>query len=74
MKSILKKLTRMFLFGFVLCGAIRAEAQSRVLVDPAQPWAGYMNVFNLPDYSGGYVFGSPWERRTWSVSIRTAWR
>lgn len=31
-----------------------------VTVTPAQPWVGYMNVFELPANGGGYVFGSNW--------------
>jgi hypothetical protein len=36
-----------------------AQAVS-LTVDPAAPWQGYMNVFELPENGGGYVFGSPW--------------
>jgi hypothetical protein len=31
-----------------------------VTVDPAHTWVGYMNVFNPPVGSGGYLWGSPW--------------
>jgi Immunoglobulin I-set domain len=31
-----------------------------VTVDPSKAWQGYMNVFELPQYGGGYDWGSPW--------------
>jgi hypothetical protein len=31
-----------------------------VTVDPGAPWLGFMNVFELPQNGGGYVFGSAW--------------
>ncbi|MFO0838123.1 MAG: PEP-CTERM sorting domain-containing protein [Phycisphaerae bacterium] len=43
-----------------VCGASVALADVNVTVDPGQTWLGYMNVFDLPVGSGGYVFGSPW--------------
>jgi hypothetical protein len=44
----------------MLSATLDSRAQILVKVDTTKPWQGYMNVFNLPDYSGGYVFGSPW--------------
>jgi len=45
----------------VLCGvAAPASANVFATANPAANWLGYMNVFNLPVGSGGYVFGSPW--------------
>jgi hypothetical protein len=38
----------------------RLEAQTIVGVDPASPWQGFMNVFELPSNGGAYVFGSTW--------------
>src|SRR3954453_12170397 len=46
--------------GALLGGTLQGQSQILVKVDTTKPWQGYMNVFNLPDYSGGYVFGSPW--------------
>ena len=40
--------------------ATRAEAAVTVTPDPAAPWLGFMNVFELPANGGGYVFGSGW--------------
>ena len=31
-----------------------------VSVDPAADWKGYMNVYELPQNGGGYVFGNTW--------------
>lgn len=28
--------------------------------DSSAPWLGFMNVFELPENGGGFVFGSPW--------------
>ncbi len=44
----------------LLAGATTARAQVPVLVDPAQAWQGYMNVFALPANGNGYQFGGPW--------------
>jgi hypothetical protein len=42
-----------------LAPGINANAVD-VAVDPDAPWQGYMNVFEIPQNGGGYVFGSPW--------------
>jgi hypothetical protein len=42
-----------------LVTAFQAKAV-QVNVDPASPWVGYMNVFNLPADGGAYMFGSVW--------------
>lgn len=46
----------------VLCGVITSNAQTSttVILDPTQPWQGYVNVFDLPSAGGGYEFGSSW--------------
>jgi len=44
----------------VLCLANRANAVTAVTVDPAAPWNGFMNVFELPSNGGGFVFNSSW--------------
>jgi len=28
--------------------------------ESTEPWLGFMNVFELPENGGGFVFGSPW--------------
>ncbi len=35
-------------------------AQTTVMVDPANAWIGYMNVFDTDLDGGGYQFGSSW--------------
>ena len=37
-----------------------SEAQVTVNVDPGASWLGFMNVFEIPQNGGGYVFGSGW--------------
>jgi hypothetical protein len=37
-----------------------AKATINVTVDPGAAWLGFMNVFELPENGGGFVFGSPW--------------
>lgn len=37
-----------------------AVADTAVTLDPAAPWQGFMNVFDLPGNGGAYQFGSPW--------------
>ncbi len=44
----------------MLSSASLSQADVAVTVDPNQTWLGFMNVFDLPVGSGGYVFGSPW--------------
>ena len=44
----------------VMMAASNTHAATTVGVDPAAPWQGYMNVFELPANGGGYVFGSGW--------------
>jgi hypothetical protein len=48
----------------VLIGARSAEAAVLVGPEPAQPWQGFMNVFELPANGGGFVFNSGWEPPT----------
>lgn len=50
---------RAIAFAAALGLASAAQAVT-VTVDPAAPWLGYMNVFELPQNGGNYVFGSPW--------------
>lgn len=56
------QLRHLFLAGLV-CAALltpAVQADVTVTVDPAKPWLGYMNVFDLPVGSGPYLWGSPW--------------
>ena len=55
--------------GALLAGISAAQAQIEVKVDTTKPWQGYMNVFNLPDYSGGYLWGSAWGAADLSASF-----
>jgi hypothetical protein len=44
----------------VLGAAAPVLAVVNVTVDPGAPWVGYMNVSELPENGGAYVFGSGW--------------
>ncbi len=45
----------------MLLAASSAQAQVTVNVpDSTAPWLGFMNVFELPENGGGFVFGSGW--------------
>ncbi len=48
--------------GVLVACAVSATAQAAVsvTVNPADPYQGYMNVFEIPSNGGGYVFGSSW--------------
>jgi hypothetical protein len=39
---------------------VTVATSTTVLVDPSKPWQGFMNVFQLPQNGGGYVFGQAW--------------
>jgi hypothetical protein len=56
MKPLLKPLALCLALG----GVNVLNAQVTVGVNPAAPWIGYMNVFNLPSDGGAYQFGSSW--------------
>lgn len=54
-------LYKLLLVALLLPGAVaRTNADSTVLVNPSEPWLGFMNVFEIPQNGGGYVFGQPW--------------
>ncbi|MCE9557849.1 MAG: PEP-CTERM sorting domain-containing protein [Armatimonadetes bacterium] len=58
MKNSKKNLT----FGMV-AGALMVAAQASavtVTVDPSATWVGYMNVSELPQAGGGFLWGSGW--------------
>ena len=46
--------------GLMLVASPAANAAVSVTIDPAAPWQGFMNVFELPSNGGAYVFGSTW--------------
>jgi hypothetical protein len=55
----MKRIIALAAFGSgLLCAA--AHADTTVTVDPTAAWIGFMNVFELPENGGGYVFGSVW--------------
>ena len=41
------------------CLALSGQAAT-VTVDPLTTWSGYMNVSEIPQNGGAFVFGSPW--------------
>jgi hypothetical protein len=55
--------------------ATRADAGVIVGPDPAQTWNGFMNVSELPEHGGAFVFGSGWGTAdltaTWSGNVLT---
>jgi hypothetical protein len=56
-----KHLYKLLLVGLLLPGAVaRSNADSTVLVNSGAAWQGFMNVFEIPQNGGGYVFGSSW--------------
>jgi hypothetical protein len=46
--------------GCALLAATERLDAATVTVNPAAPWLGFMNVFELPANGGGYAFGSSW--------------
>lgn len=56
MKSFLKTL----LAVGALAGVCLSANAATVGVNPGAAWVGYMNVFEIPQNGGGYVFGSGW--------------
>lgn len=59
MKKSMKNLCLATVAGALLGVAIPARAAT-VTVDPNDAWIGYMNVFELPQNGGAYLWGSPW--------------
>jgi hypothetical protein len=61
MKLNFNKLSGAFLgLGLTGLAAVSSQAQITVKVDSSKTWAGYMNVFNLPENGGAYQWGSGW--------------
>ncbi|QDS99904.1 PEP-CTERM sorting domain-containing protein [Adhaeretor mobilis] len=56
----MKRLLSTALLCLVTSFASQASAQVNVGVDASDPWLGFMNVFELPENGGGYVFGDAW--------------
>ena len=52
--------THLLVAAAVLALPALALANVAVTVDPGQTWVGYMNVFDLPVGSGGFLWGSAW--------------
>ena len=46
--------------GFLTAPSTANAALTTVGVDPASPWQGFMNVFELPSNGGGFDFSSSW--------------
>lgn len=44
----------------LVCSTASAAIDFTVSSTPAYPWAGFMNVSDLPANGGAYQFGSPW--------------
>jgi hypothetical protein len=54
----MNKVCTLLCAGAVLASVAHAET---VGIDQSgAPWLAFMNVFELPQNGGGYVFGSPW--------------
>ncbi|MBX3389726.1 MAG: hypothetical protein KF691_09770 [Phycisphaeraceae bacterium] len=51
---------QMLAMGVVAGAALSAQAVVVSVGDSNANWLGFMNVFELPENGGGYVFGSPW--------------
>jgi hypothetical protein len=43
-----------------LASLTSVQGDTTVTVDPSAGWVGFMNVFEIPQNGGGYVFGSGW--------------
>ena len=58
----MEKLTR--IMCLLACATVftlaSAKADTTITVNPADPWVGFMNVFNKPQDGGAYQFGSSW--------------
>lgn len=58
MKNLKKNLAVGWVVSALLCAA-QAPAAT-VTIDPGASWLGYMNVFDLPQDGGAFLWGSPW--------------
>lgn len=71
MKSFLRNL----LAVCALVGACLTTNAATVGVDPSLSWQGYMNVFELPQNGGAYLWGSSWGTAdlcaTWAGPVLT---
>jgi hypothetical protein len=58
MKSFIRNFT---ITSLALCALVGTVLSANAIsVSPSSPWIGYMNVFEIPQNGGGYVFGSGW--------------
>ena len=55
----MKSMLRNSLAAFALVSAT-LSANAIIGLNPNDPWQGFMNVFEIPQNGGGYVFGSGW--------------
>jgi hypothetical protein len=73
MKSLLRNLTMTSFAVWALVGVGVNTNAATVGVDPGAAWVGYMNVFEIPQNGGGYLWGSGWGTAdltaTWSGSV-----
>jgi hypothetical protein len=69
MKTLIRNLGITSMAVWALVGAGINTNAATVAVDPSAPWQGFMNVFEIPQHGGGYVFGSPWG----TVDLRATW-
>jgi hypothetical protein len=56
----MKSKVLLLIIGLALSPVLTASAAITVTVDPAAPWIGFMNVFEIPSHGGAYAFGSSW--------------
>jgi hypothetical protein len=75
MKSFIRNLTMTSLAVWALVGAGMSTNAATVGVDPGAAWVGYMNVFEIPQNGGGYLWGSGWGTAdltaTWAGPVLT---
>jgi len=57
---MVKGLLASILGGVVLLATAGRASAITVSVDPSATWLGYMNVFELPENGGAFVYGEPW--------------
>jgi hypothetical protein len=55
-----RNLVNCLLGGLLLMGAGAVRADQNFTVDPSAPWVTWMNVSELPENGGAYLWGSAW--------------
>jgi hypothetical protein len=58
--TLLKGLASLAGAAAIAMSCSSASADTSITVNPADNWIGFMNVFEIPQHGGGYVFGSSW--------------